>query len=86
MTKTKGVFRITGPGHQGWSRNVDNELGNYDYLLGIDVSGQHILSSHLLMTCQIDHRHPAVQEDLLNWGAWILEVSAYSLWALGLSD
>jgi hypothetical protein len=23
---------------------------------------------------QIDHRHPEVQEDLLSWGKWILEV------------
>lgn len=23
---------------------------------------------------QIDHRHPAVQTDLLQWGCWILEV------------
>ncbi len=30
-----GVFRIAGPGrHRGWSRRVDTELGNYDYLLG----------------------------------------------------
>ncbi|KAF9533777.1 glycoside hydrolase family 13 protein [Crepidotus variabilis] len=57
--KTKGIFRITSPGHKGWSRNVDSELGNYDYLLGQDI----------------DHRHPAVQEDLLNWGEWILQTT-----------
>jgi alpha-amylase len=34
--KKNGVFRFTGPGvHEGWSQHVDNELGNYDYLLGI---------------------------------------------------
>jgi alpha-amylase len=38
-TKTKGVFRFTGGSHVGWSRWVDKENGNYDYLLGIDVSG-----------------------------------------------
>ena len=38
LTRLKGVYRIVGPGHQGWSRWVDNELGNYDYLLGADVS------------------------------------------------
>lgn len=37
-TKEKGVFRIVGGKHQGWSKWVDKELGNYDYLLGIDVS------------------------------------------------
>ena len=36
-TKTKGVYRIVEPGHRGWSRNVDTELGNYDFLLGVDV-------------------------------------------------
>jgi len=59
-TKTKGVYCITGPGHKGWSRNVDHELGNYDFLLGVDI----------------DHRHPAVQEDLSLWGKWILEVGS----------
>lgn len=37
-TKSSGVFRIVGGDHQGWSDWVDKELGNYDYLLGIDVS------------------------------------------------
>ncbi|KAF8149917.1 glycoside hydrolase family 13 protein [Crassisporium funariophilum] len=58
-TKTKGIFRITAPKHKGWSRNVDNELGNYDFLLGVDI----------------DHRHPAVQEDLLSWGKWVMETT-----------
>jgi hypothetical protein len=31
------IFRIAGPGHQGWSTRVKTELGNYDYLLGADV-------------------------------------------------
>lgn len=30
-------FKIVGKGHKGWSKNVDKELGNYDYLLGVDV-------------------------------------------------
>ncbi|KAJ7494749.1 glycoside hydrolase family 13 protein [Mycena galericulata] len=37
-TRTKAIYRIAGPGRRGWSRNVDKELGNYDYLLGVDVS------------------------------------------------
>ncbi|TFK40368.1 glycoside hydrolase family 13 protein [Crucibulum laeve] len=57
--REKAVYKLTGPGHKGWSRNVDSELGNYDFLLGIDI----------------DHRHPAVQEDLMNWGTWILETT-----------
>ncbi|KAF8233221.1 glycoside hydrolase family 13 protein [Tricholoma matsutake] len=61
-TQTKAIYRLTGKGHKGWSRHVDSELGNYDYLLGLDASG-------------IDHRHPAVQTDLLQWGCWILETT-----------
>ncbi|CCA66645.1 related to alpha-amylase [Serendipita indica DSM 11827] len=56
--KKSGVFRITGPGHhQGWSQRVDDELGNYDYLLGADI----------------DHRHPDVQKDLEAWGSWVIQ-------------
>ncbi|KAI8980163.1 alpha amylase [Trametes punicea] len=58
-TRTKGVFRIVSPKHRGWSRWVDTELGNYDYLLGIDI----------------DHRHPDVRKDLLAWGAWVLQAT-----------
>ena len=36
-TRTEGVYRIVSPKHRGWSRHVDRELGNYDYLLGADV-------------------------------------------------
>ncbi|CDO75554.1 Glycoside Hydrolase Family 13 protein [Trametes cinnabarina] len=38
-TRSKGVYRITSSPYQGWSRWVDSELGNYDYLLGIDTTG-----------------------------------------------
>ncbi|KAJ7104144.1 glycoside hydrolase family 13 protein [Mycena belliarum] len=58
-TRTGGIYRIAGKGRKGWSQHVDRELGNYDYLLGIDI----------------DHRHPDVQNDLLNWGTWILETT-----------
>ncbi|KAE9400227.1 glycoside hydrolase family 13 protein [Gymnopus androsaceus JB14] len=56
---TKGIYRIVGKGHKGWSKNVDSELGNYDYLLGIDI----------------DHRHPKVQRDFFSWGPWILKTT-----------
>jgi alpha-amylase len=34
------VFRFAGGTHEGWSRWVDRENGNYDYLLGVDVRAQ----------------------------------------------
>ena len=37
LTQTNGIYRITSQNHRGWSTRVDAELGNYDYLLGIDV-------------------------------------------------
>lgn len=74
-TRTKGIYRVAEPGRKGWSKNVDSELGNYDFLLGVDVSscsdGYHI---HSHFPNQIDHRHPAVQADLDSWGKWVLEV------------
>lgn len=36
--KEKGVFKITQGRTRGWSTFVSGELGNYDYLLGADVS------------------------------------------------
>ena len=35
--RKKGVYKIVERGHNGWSPNVDDELGNFDYLLGADV-------------------------------------------------
>ncbi|KAG8832562.1 hypothetical protein FRC17_001125 [Serendipita sp. 399] len=61
--RRKGVFKITGPGnHQGWNPRVDSELGNYDYLLGVDI----------------DHRHPEVRDDFLKWGPWVLQETGAS--------
>ena len=36
-TRSKGIYRIVSDNHKGWSKRVDTENGNYDYLLGIDV-------------------------------------------------
>ncbi|KAH8099936.1 alpha amylase [Cristinia sonorae] len=58
-TKTNGIYKIVGGAHKGWSKWVDKEHDNYDYLLGIDI----------------DHRHPEVRKDLLKWGAWVLETT-----------
>ncbi|TFY58604.1 hypothetical protein EVJ58_g6311 [Rhodofomes roseus] len=55
----KGIYRIVGGSHKGWSKFVDSELGNYDYLLGADI----------------DHRHPDVRHDLFAWGEWVLKTT-----------
>ncbi|KAF8586977.1 glycoside hydrolase family 13 protein, partial [Ramaria rubella] len=39
-----------------WAQGVDSENSNYDYLMGADI----------------DHHHPDVSQDLLNWGSWIV--------------
>ncbi|KAI0049816.1 glycoside hydrolase family 13 protein [Auriscalpium vulgare] len=57
QTRQHGVYRIVSKRRKGWSRNVDKELGNYDYLLGVDI----------------DHSHPEVRKDMLTWGSWVLE-------------
>lgn len=31
-TNDRGVYKIIGPGKQGWAADVSEELGNYDYL------------------------------------------------------
>ncbi|KAG9007630.1 hypothetical protein FRB94_014148 [Tulasnella sp. JGI-2019a] len=55
--KRTAIYKIVGGGHKGWSNKVDSELGNYDYLLGIDI----------------DLRHPEVKKDYLDWAAWVLK-------------
>ncbi|KAG8213000.1 hypothetical protein J3R82DRAFT_11387 [Butyriboletus roseoflavus] len=80
LTQTRAIYRITSKRHKGWSSRVDSELGNYDYLLGNDVRmcERDLTSGRLTMVSlnniQIDHRHPAVRDDLYAWGSWILDV------------
>lgn len=45
-SKKNAIYRIA---HKPWSPNVDQENGNYDYLLGIDV-GMHSTSTYELVT------------------------------------
>lgn len=42
---------------KGWAEDVSTMHGNYDYLL----------------FSNIDHKHPAVRDDLMKWGEWMLE-------------
>ncbi|KAL2014926.1 hypothetical protein VTK56DRAFT_6819 [Thermocarpiscus australiensis] len=50
--KETGVWKLEG---KEWARDVDEELGNYDFLLFADI----------------DHRHPEVREDLFHWVEWL---------------
>ncbi|AEO58507.1 glycoside hydrolase family 13 protein [Thermothelomyces thermophilus ATCC 42464] len=48
----KGVWKFEG---KEWAEDVDEELGNYDFLLAADI----------------DHRHPEVRADLFRWIEWL---------------
>lgn len=51
-----GIFRIVGE-NKNWNENVDDEFGNYDYL----------------MFANIDYNHPAVREEMIRWGKWMID-------------
>jgi len=52
--KRSGIFQIQGE-NKHWSEGVDNENGNYDFLLGNDL----------------DLNHPEVIAELNRWGIWV---------------
>ncbi|NJJ39292.1 alpha-amylase [Paenibacillus apii] len=63
-----GIFKIIGE-NKDWSRNVDDEFGNYDYL----------------MFANIDYDNPVVRSEMLEWGKWLvdtLQCSGYRLDAI----
>lgn len=55
-TGRKGLWLFEG---KKWNENVDDEFGNFDYLMGADV--------HLT--------DPKVMDHLVEWGAWYLETT-----------
>lgn len=66
--KRSGIFRIVGE-NKTWSENVDNEFGNYDYL----------------MFANIDYSHPDVHREMMEWGKWLvntLQCSGFRLDAI----
>lgn len=52
--KKSGIFQIVGE-NKSWSEGVDDENGNYDFLLGNDL----------------DLNHPDVIKELNHWGTWV---------------
>ncbi|KAK4149463.1 alpha-amylase [Chaetomidium leptoderma] len=51
-TQKTGVWKLEG---KEWAEDVDEELGNYDFLLFADI----------------DHKHPEVREDMFRWVEWL---------------
>ena len=51
------IYSIQNKDREGWQDVLDNENGNYDYL----------------MLCDIDFRNPSVMEELKKWGEWFHE-------------
>lgn len=53
------IYKILGDQSKGWAKSgdVDNEKGNYDYLMYADL----------------DYSHPEVKQDVLNWGKFLAD-------------
>jgi alpha-amylase len=57
-----GIYRIVNNEYgDGWEEMVDDEKGNYDYLMYDDI----------------EFRNPAVREELRRWGKWLHETLHY---------
>ena len=54
-TKKNAIYKIVGE-HKDWDKNVDSELGNYDYLMNADVN----------------YSHPEVKKEVISWGKWVV--------------
>lgn len=56
-----GIYRIINDFGDGWDNIVDDEKGNYDYLMYNDI----------------EHRNPFVREELNHWGKWYHDLTDY---------
>lgn len=54
LHEKNGIFRFIGEG-KSWDQGVDDENGNYDYLMFADL----------------DFSHPEVIDEMINWGKWV---------------
>lgn len=67
-TEKTGIFKIVGD-DKDWSKHVDSEDGNYDYLMFADI----------------DYQHPEVKKEMIEWGKWLsdtLNCNGYRLDAI----
>ncbi len=55
-TKEHAIFKFI---NKEWANEVDEEFGNFDYLMGADI----------------DFQNEEVREELLNWGKWYIETT-----------
>jgi alpha-amylase len=55
----KGIFKIHNEYGTEWNDTVSHQLGNYDYLMGVDV----------------EYRNPYVIQETKNWIKWYLETT-----------
>jgi alpha-amylase len=53
-TKQNCIYKFKG---KEWAKDVDNENGNYDFLMGANI----------------DFHNPKVRAELINWGQWYLD-------------
>lgn len=60
-TQETAVYSIQNQYGEGWEEVIDNENGNYDYLMLTDI----------------DFRNPAVREELKRWGKWFHETVGF---------
>lgn len=57
--KEEGVFSIVNEYGEGWEDMLEDEKGNYDYLMHADV----------------EFRNPAVRDEVKHWGEWFLQTT-----------
>jgi len=60
-TKETAIFSIQNQYGEGWENVIDDEHGNYDYLMFTDI----------------DFRNPYVREELKKWGQWYYETVGF---------
>lgn len=60
-TEEKAIYSIQNQYGSGWENVLDNENGNYDYLMLTDI----------------DFRNPHVREELKRWGLWFYQAAGF---------
>ena len=60
-TKETAIYSILNDYGEGWEEMVDEEKGNYDYLMYDDI----------------EFRNPSVREELKKWGEWYCKVTGF---------